>query len=320
MNALEAATLYYGRGWRVVPVPAGQKRPIIKGWPDRKFKLTDFSNEANVAIRVGRQSRRLTDGDLDCEEAIELAPLYLPETEAIFGRRSKPQSHWLYYADGAQFETFVDPIAQQTLLELRADGRDGGAHLTLVPPSIANGEQREWCSETIEPAVFNGRALRVCMARLAIGCLMMRYVSEHAARRPGPDLLNILWEFDPELGRPAYRWLGKPTPDAPRWSPKPRHEVTERDIALRELARVIPNNADWHEWNRVGMAFYAASGGSDEGFIAFDDWSAKSPSKYDCHAVEERWRNYQRSPPSRISLGALIHLAHQAGWKSAGAR
>jgi hypothetical protein len=144
----------------------------------------------------------------------------------------------------------------------------------------------------------------------------MRYISEYAARRPGPDLLNILWEFDHELGRPAYHWLGQPTPDAPRWRPKHQDECSEREIALRELAKAIPNSADWHEWNRVGMAFYGASGGSDEGFIAFDTWSARSP-KYDPHAVEERWHNYRRSPPSRIGIGTLIHLAHIAGWKRA---
>jgi hypothetical protein len=307
------------RAWRLVPVPTGQKRPGIKGWPDREFGLADFHNGGNIAIRVGHRSGGLVDADLDCEEAIELAPLYLPETGAIFGRQSKPRSHYLYIAAGAKFETFVDPIAQQTLLELRADGRDGGAHLTLAPPSIADGERREWCCHTVEPAVFNARALRVCMARLAVGCLTMRYVSEYAARHPSDELLSILWEFDHELGRPAYRWLNKPTPDAPRWSPKPCHERTERDVALSELARAIPNNGDWFHWNNVGMAFFAASQGSDEGFIAFDDWSAKSP-KYIPRAVEERWKNYRRSPPSRIGIGTLIHLARQAGWRSAGAR
>ena len=310
-----SASEYMRRGWKIVPVPAGQKGPIIKGWPNRDFGLGDFDDGSNVAIRLGQHSGSMVDCDLDCEEAIELAPLYLPETGAIFGRKSKPRSHWLYVSPGAKFETFIDPIGQQTLLELRSDGRDGGAHLTLAPPSIADVERREWYGD-IKPAAFDSRALRICMARLAIGCLTMRYVSEYAARRPGPDLLNILWELDHELGRPAYRWLGKPTPDAPRWSPKPRHERTERDIALGELARVIPNSADWHEWNRIGMAFYTASNGSNEGFIAFDDWSAKSP-KYNPRAIEERWKNYRRSPPSRIGMGTLVHLAHQAGWRPA---
>jgi primase-like protein/bifunctional DNA primase/polymerase-like protein len=310
---------YGAWGWCLKPVPAGQKRPIIKGWPNREFDPADFANGVNIAVRLGKHSRDLVDCDLDCEEAIELAPLYLPETRAIFGRKSAPRSHWLYIAVGAQFETFVDPVAQQTLLELRADGRDGGAHITLVPPSIADGEQREWCGDTIDPAVFDGRALRICMARLAIGSLVMRYVSEYAARRPGPDLLDVLWEFDHELGRPAYRWLNKSTPDAPRWVPKPRHLLSDHEVTLRELAQTIPNSADWHEWNRLGMAFFAASDGSDEGFIAFDTWSAKSP-KYDPHALEERWHNYRRSPPSRIGLGTLVHLARLAGWKPERAR
>jgi hypothetical protein len=312
-NLLQA---YRERGWELKPVPAGLKRPVVKGWPDRKFGPSDFPDGSNVAIRVGRQSGCLVDLDLDCEEAIELAPLYLPATDAIFGRASKPKSHYLYIAEDATFETFADPVSGEVLLELRADGRDGGAHMTLVPPSITGGERREWEGEVIEPAVFAGRALRICAARLAIGCLAMRYVSEYAARHPGDELLKILWEFDHELGRPAYRWLRRPDPDAPARSPKLRHERSERDIALDELARAIPNNCGWHEWNKLGMAFYAAAAGSDEGFIAFDDWSAKSP-KYDPHAIRERWRNYRRSPPTRIGMGTLIHLARVAGWKGA---
>ena len=183
---------YAERGWRVVPVASGQKRPILKNWPNQEFSPADFEPNDNIAIRVGKLSGDLADCDLDCEEATELAPLYLPKTGAIFGRPSKPRSHWLYIASGTQFETFIDPIAQQTLLELRADGRDGGAHLTLVPPSITDGEQREWCAEAIEPAVFDGRALRICAARLAIGCLTMRYVSERAARHPADELLNTI--------------------------------------------------------------------------------------------------------------------------------
>ena len=152
------------------------------------------------------------------------------------------------------------------------------------------------------------------MAWLAIGCLVMRHVSEYAARRPGPDLVSLLWEADPALGRPAYRWLGQPAPDEPRRHPKPRAGMSNDELRLAEVVAAIPNNFDWNEWNRVGLAIYAASDGGEEGFIAFDDLSARSP-KYDPHAVRERWGNYRRSPPRRIGIGTLVHLARENGWR-----
>ena len=38
------------------------------------------------------------------------------------------------------------------LLELRGDGREGGAHLTLLPPSIADGERRAWLNCSYQAA------------------------------------------------------------------------------------------------------------------------------------------------------------------------
>jgi hypothetical protein len=62
------------------------------------------------------------------------------------------------------------------------------------------------------------------------------------------------------------------------------------------------------------MAIFAASGGSGDGFVVWDNFSAKSP-RYHPHTVEERWRNYRRSPPSRTGAGKLAVLARQAGWQ-----
>jgi hypothetical protein len=268
----------------------------------------------NVAMRVGRASGGLVDMDLDSREAIELADLYLPPTGAEFGRPSKLRSHRLYIAPAAVFAAYADPTDGEMLAELRADGREGGAHLSLIPPSVTSGERRAWFSETIEPAEVDAAVLARRMAWLAIGCLTMRHVSAHAAQRPGPDLPAILWEADHVLGRAAYRWLGEPPPDEPQRYPRPRSEMSREEIDLAELVARIPNSFDWHAWNRIGMAIYAASGGSEDGFICFDDLSARS-SKYNSYAVRERWRNYGRSPPSRIGLGTLVHLAREAGWR-----
>ena len=65
---------YVARGWCLKPVLAGQKRPIIKGWPDTEFRPADFANRVNIAVRLEKHSRDRVDCDLDWEAAIEVAP------------------------------------------------------------------------------------------------------------------------------------------------------------------------------------------------------------------------------------------------------
>ena len=212
---------------------------------------------------------------------------------------------------------FGDPLldGKNTILELRAGGQDGGAHQTVFPPSThPSGEPIEWHRDIIAPAVFDAAKLRRRCAYLAIGCLTSRYVSRHAADRPGPDLPRLLWEADHALGRVAFRWLGQPDPDAPRRDLRPRRDLTRAEIDLAELVAEIPNNADWEAWNSIGLAIYAASGGSDQGGIVFDTWSAKSP-KYNPYTTAGRWRHFRCSPPNRTGLGKLIKLAVEAGWR-----
>jgi hypothetical protein len=138
----------------------------------------------------------------------------------------------------------------------------------------------------------------------------------------------------------AYRWLneGTPIPDAPPWlielatkGDAPRAPTVENnepvpdyllgigpvgistdpsDLYSREadIAKVaaamavIPNNdVSQQEYNTIGMACWAATGGSDAGFELFDQWARKSEKKYHGGTVE-RWRNYTKYPPPRSAL------------------
>jgi hypothetical protein len=319
VSTLEAAGEYFRRGWRVVPIPAGIKGPIIGGWPDLVLGLDDlprhFGRNQNIGIRLGDASGGLVDVDLDCPEAIAIADLYLPVTRAEFGRRSKPRSHRLYLAPGAVKEPFADPLNGDMLLELRADGREGKAHQTIFPPSVADEERREWNGEIIAPRAIESASLRGGVAWLAIGCLVMRHLSEHAARHPSRDMPHLLWEADHVLGRCAYRWLGLPNPDMPRLRPKLRRDRTAEEIDLAEIVHAIPNSESWDGWVAVGLAIFAASGGSSEGAIVWDHWSAKSI-KYNPYTTAEKWQEFHRYPPDSTGIGKLIKMAIDAGWRS----
>jgi hypothetical protein len=302
-----------------VLIPSGRKGPIDIGWQDRVVSAEEVERHlaagGNVGVIMGARSGHLVDIDFDCGEVLDLAPRYLPPTNARFGRASKPNSHWLYISPGATYTPFSDPLTGEMLVELRADGHNGGAHQTLFPPSVADGERREWHGDEIEPAAFGSRRLQRRVAYLAVGALIRRYVSPYASERPGPDMLQMLWEYDRDLARPAYQWLGQITPEQPRHYPKPRREMTALEAQLGEIVHAIPNDYDWNGWIAIGLAIYAVDG-SEHGYVVFDDFSAKSP-KYDRNETEARWNHFRRSPPKRTGLGKLAALARKHGWKPA---
>ncbi|QDU39692.1 hypothetical protein Mal4_40380 [Maioricimonas rarisocia] len=174
-SVLDAARDYVRRGWRVVPIPFKQKRPVIKEW--KQLCLTEddlpeyFDQPANVGIILGEPSHWLVDVDLDCPEAIELARQYLPFTPARSGRPGALNSHWWYYASGTGTKKHTDPVDNTMIVELRATGLQ-----TVVGPSVhPDGSQYEIL--TGEPAIVPAPMLTACVAALAKAVSELRHGS-----------------------------------------------------------------------------------------------------------------------------------------------
>jgi hypothetical protein len=90
-------------------------------------------------------------------------------------------------------------------------------------------------------------------------------------------------------------------------SAEPEADLDDISAALS----MIPNDdLPWDQWNRIGMAAWRASAGSEEGFEAFATWSAKS-SKDVTSVTRARWDHYTVSPPTKIGAGTLFFLARQ---------
>jgi hypothetical protein len=167
-------------GW--VPVRVGYRDKIPtggKGWQDERPTAADVARwgVCNVGVLLGAASNWLTDIDLDTPEAIGLAPHYLPPTW-VFGRTSKPRSHWFYIAEGARSHKFLG-IDDETMLEVRAESSDTSGHQTVIPPSIhVSGESIEWdpdCGDSMErPLVIAWPKLADAVAKLARATLYMR--------------------------------------------------------------------------------------------------------------------------------------------------
>src|SRR6266567_5927738 len=81
-NALNIALDVIARRIAPVPVPVGKKGPTIRDWQHLEITAENasqyFNGQAlNVGAIMGPRSRGLTDVDLDCREAIALAPYFL---------------------------------------------------------------------------------------------------------------------------------------------------------------------------------------------------------------------------------------------------
>jgi P4 family phage/plasmid primase-like protien len=91
----------------------------------------------------------------------------------------------------------------------------------------------------------------------------------------------------------------------------PQHDSELDDDDLEALGEIIANpDREWADWNRLGMAFFAASNGSEAGFAAFERVSQRS-AKYDASETRRRWEHFHRSPPHRLGPGTLIYEARQ---------
>ena len=176
MTTQEKAREYLAKGWEVVPMPKGTKTPLIKEWD--KLKITEqelpeyFNNGQNIGVKLGKYSKWLTDIDLDCKEAIQVADYFLPSTDAIFGRETRPRSHWLYYCLDSVYIKFQ--FKDTTICEIRSTGRDGGAFQTVFPPSIhPEGDIYIWDKEG-EPRAIPFNLLKRAVAKLASCVLLAR--------------------------------------------------------------------------------------------------------------------------------------------------
>jgi RecA-family ATPase len=181
-DPLAIALAYIARGWAPVPVPHRSKNPGFDGWQKLRITAETASEhfngmQQNIGVLLGAASGGLQDVDLDCPEALAVAPHFLPDTPATFGRKGAPGAHWLYkIVDGARgTKPYVDPDIEDKNEAMLVELRGTGGH-TIFPGSAHadTGELIEW-SEAGEPASIKYEELQRAVAHVAVGALLARH-------------------------------------------------------------------------------------------------------------------------------------------------
>jgi hypothetical protein len=314
---LEHALSYAARGWRVMPLhhigtdgyctcrpterrpkahvecPSPGKHPRIKTGRAFELATTDEAQIrawwkkwplANIGIATG-QASKLCVVDADSEAGMRLLASIaephggLPPTLMSRTGRDGVGFHWWFACEAPS------PSNSGQGLDIRGDGGN-----LVAPPSMhISGRPYAFLNE-LPPAPmpawlldwFQNRDREARPSSPAAG-KEVHGLPEHLRGRVGAGLSR----------RPAVLELPP---------------IADVESALE----AIPNdNRSWDEWNRIGMAVYRATEGSEAGLDAFDYWSQKSR-KYEPEAPEERWRAYGGSPPDSIGYGSLWYEAKQA--------
>lgn len=168
-------------GFRPVPLHPRSKAAVSRDYADVGYKPPDDSlwqtRELNVGVVTGPENSGPVDIDLDCDEAVFFARRFLPPTPAVFGRKSKQRSHYLYRVDSSTFDkqALLDPVTNECIVEMRGDG----GHQTVMPGSVHQdtGELIEW-SDVAFPDVptISSEVLQRAARKIAIATALSRHV------------------------------------------------------------------------------------------------------------------------------------------------
>ena len=183
---MSMAAKYLGMGIALTPLAVGSKKPLERNWGRSYYtneSAADAFREVNIGIVLGVQpegtnSGGIIDIDLDCREAIRLAPYFLPDTSWVFGHASAKRSHYMYRCDGAVTTKFSSGKPGENtggmVLEIRSTGAQ-----TMAPGSVhPSGEPVRFDSGVWEnelPSVVDRRGLEQACGMIAAGSLILRH-------------------------------------------------------------------------------------------------------------------------------------------------
>ena len=170
---------FVARGFELVRLLAHSKKPYDNGWPGMEVGPDDFKDGDNYGVKMGDRHGS-ADGDMDCAEAIAVAPVLLPPTGMIWGHDSAPFSHYIYHTTPRVLTVqYADPLAQKSkLAELRGLKKDGTVGLQTMGPWSRHPEGelvRFEAGYDGPPANVAGDTVRFAMDQVAAASALARY-------------------------------------------------------------------------------------------------------------------------------------------------
>lgn len=269
-------TEYIEHGWKLCSIDRGQKAPTYKGWNESPI-------DADVASVVqGAGLLHALSGtcalDIDnlaaarpwlAEHGIDVDAL-LSDDRAVQITSGRPNRAKLIYTMKRPLRTFKP---KGSGIELRCANMQGRSVQDVLPPSVH--------PDTGKPYEWAGGLLSDWHAPTAI-----------------PTALLTLWRsLDVEQDARAIS-----EPDiAP---PAPRVDL----VKLKKAAFKHSPDCEYDEWLKVGSQLHDGTGGAQEGFDIWCQWSRgikRKPYPGDA-TLKSHWLSFSSAPGKRVATGAAL--------------
>jgi hypothetical protein len=298
-----AALEYAALGWEVFPVPPGTKkshksekhsgakwgkttdpgeiRRDFRKWPNANVGIATGVASGFFVIECDTIEGHNVDGLKSIQE-LEAKHGPLPETRMAISPSGSVHRYYRHPGCGIKIWNSASQFAPG--VDIKGDGG-----MVIAPPSIKPGVgQYRW---------LNDKPVAEAPAWLIEAASKQKEAKKPSSRAPSGERAQAKNDFE-------------------------RRHHLRADIDLDEIEAAlmaIPNDAsvNWEEWNRIGMAVFAATCGSAAGLAMFDRWSQKYPG-YDGDDTAAKWDALEQCPPTEIGVGTIFYFADQASpaWRA----
>lgn len=281
------------RGFKIVPIEAGQKRPVFAGWPNYNATpelIAEWPEKGGIGILTAATPAV----DLDIRDEI-LAKQLQDWVCARFGeapvRIGKAPKRLMVFAAGEPFRKlssarFECELGDTHQVEILGQGQQFVAY--GVHPDT--GKPYRWVSDNAlhEIDLFDLPTLTVEQAREIIAEFERRARERGWAPKTEARETGEIDEFD----------FLRPKPDI-------------SDDEVRKAIELLDNpGRDYDLWLKVGAALHSHFDGSNDGLVLWHQWSERSP-LYNDADTDRRYKSFGKYTGRGTTAAFLLHATKE---------
>tara|TARA_R110000782_G_scaffold270483_1_gene371859 strand:+ start:47076 stop:49508 length:2433 start_codon:yes stop_codon:yes gene_type:complete len=92
-------------------------------------------------------------------------------------------------------------------------------------------------------------------------------------------------------------------------------ELEDLRSAMNHIMEEYQQHVPYEDWFRICMALHFETGGSQEGYELFDDWSSEGSNYSDSTETYKKWQEGEKASSSKVTGGTIFHMAQELGWE-----